>query len=791
MINADLERIAEKSQRNQLFVNPSKSKALLIKGRRRTAPPNPLPPVKLDRQTIEWVDSAKNLGFIHQSDLQWDSLISQQCGKIYASLRSLYCCASFAPIDTSLKLLKALILPHFMFGDSLLINARSSDMVNQIVPPFIDCDEGPPAVRWEKWREHFEAYLDWTNVVDHDEKFKCLMLFGGSDIRKIVSKVQIDDSHPLNNRYRTALQLLDEYFIPRVSKTYERQTFRQMVPEANEKLDEFAIRLKKQATNCSFENQTDSMIADQIISTTKDEKLKRKCLEKDHTLEEVLTMGRTHESVQFQLNAWENGITNRIAVNTVQTDPVTVMKARRVEKTWDKTNQKETHPQKKKRFVREVSGDDANKKTESQIFDLFHLGSKKRFISVTIGGVLLKLIINTGADEDILSESDWKMLKSTGFEAYSVKKGSNKVFNAYGSKSSLKVLGEINTDIAFKGKSVETTLYVIQGGKCSLLSGDTAIKLDIIKFLNLVKSDPFPCITGIEANIKINKNIPPVRQSLRRIPFPSKDLTLMKLKELEKQDIIERVTEASEWVSPMLVKRKSANEVRIIVDLHEANKAVVREVHPLPTLEQMTKKICTNKIFTKLDIKQAFHQVVLKEECRYITTFISPIGLMRYKRLMFGLSAAPELFQKVMETIFAYLSWLIIFIDDILIPANNEQELANRVNLVRKRLRKHNILINDCKVEEAVREIDFLGYHISKQGISVAQEKLDTIKKLNPPKSMEEVRSFLGLINFVHRYIPDMATITYPLNLLTRKGTKFNWDTNHQQAFEKIKHILL
>lgn len=90
-------------------------------------------------------------------------------------------------------------------------------------------------------------------------------------------------------------------------------------------------------------------------------------------------------------------------------------------------------------------------------------------------------------------------------------------------------------------------------------------------------------------------------------------MTLLKLRELEKQDIIERVTEASEWVSPMLVKRKSINEVRIIVDLREANKAVVREVHPLPTLEQITRKIGGNVIFTKLDIKQAFHQVELKD----------------------------------------------------------------------------------------------------------------------------------------------------------------------------------
>lgn len=229
---------------------------------------------------------------------------------------------------------------------------------------------------------------------------------------------------------------------------------------------------------------------------------------------------------------------------------------------------------------------------------------------------------------------------------------------------------------------------------------------------------------------------------------------MKKLKELENQGIIERVNEASEWVSPMLVKRKSLNEVRIIIDLSEANKAVIREMHPLPTLEQMTRKIGGNTIFTKLDIKQAFHQIVLKQECRYITTFISPVGLMRYRRLMFGLSAAPELFQKVMDMMFADFPWLIVFIDDILIPAKDNEELLARTKLVYERLRQYKVLLNLDKVETGVKETDFLGYHISENGISVSRGKLEAINKMQNPKTAEELRSFLGLINFVHRYIP-------------------------------------
>lgn len=282
-------------------------------------------------------------------------------------------------------------------------------------------------------------------------------------------------------------------------------------------------------------------------------------------------------------------------------------------------------------------------------------------------------------------------------------------------------------------------------------------------------------VIGICASIKIDKSVPPVRQSFRRIPIPLEELTLLKLRELEDHDIIERVYEACEWVSPMLIKRKNATEVRIIIDLREANKAVIREVHPLPTLEQMISRLRNSKIFAKFDIKHAFHQIMLREDCRYITTFISPLGLMRYKRLMFGLSAAPEIFQKCMESILGGFPWLIIYIDDILIHATDEETLKQRITIVKKRLLDNNIILNDKKTVECVTEIEFLGYTLSENGVKISEEKLAAIKLFREPRSAEEVRSFLGLVTFVNRYIPHLSTLASPLNNLIKKSTQFEW----------------
>lgn len=129
LVNEDLERVAEWSERNELHVNQSKSKAMYVKGRRRnTVPTDSLPVITMKGQPIEWADRALNLGFVFQADLEWDGLINQQCGKIYACLRTLYSTASAAPTNIRLKMFKALILPHFLFGDLLHVNPSASSM---------------------------------------------------------------------------------------------------------------------------------------------------------------------------------------------------------------------------------------------------------------------------------------------------------------------------------------------------------------------------------------------------------------------------------------------------------------------------------------------------------------------------------------------------------------------------------------------------------------------------------------------------------------------------------------
>lgn len=151
--------------------------------------------------------------------------------------------------------------------------------------------------------------------------------------------------------------------------------------------------------------------------------------------------------------------------------------------------------------------------------------------------------------------------------------------------------------------------------------------------------------------IPIDKTYKPVSQPYRRIPIPIEKKVENKIQELLDLDIIEKVQGPSQWISPVVPILKDDNDLRLCIDMRRANMAIMRENHPLPFMDNLLPKIKKAQYFSKLDIKNAFHRVEIHPNSRHLTTFITSKGLYRYKRLMFGITCAPELFQKMLERI--------------------------------------------------------------------------------------------------------------------------------------------
>lgn len=178
---------------------------------------------------------------------------------------------------------------------------------------------------------------------------------------------------------------------------------------------------------------------------------------------------------------------------------------------------------------------------------------------------------------------------------------------------------------------------------------------------------------------------------------------------------------------------------------------------------------------------------MLDERCRHITTFITHVGMFRYKRLMFGMNCAPEYFQIILEQILSKCKNVMNYMDDILIWGETEDEHDQALGEVFKVLQEHNVLLNEEKPEIKVSKTDFIGNALSSQGVRIAEGKVNAVRNFRIPKDQEELRSFLGLIGYVGRFIPDLATKTAILRDLMTTKESFHWTDSHNKAFEMLK----
>ena len=156
-------------------------------------------------------------------------------------------------------------------------------------------------------------------------------------------------------------------------------------------------------------------------------------------------------------------------------------------------------------------------------------------------------------------------------------------------------------------------------------------------------------LKDFQLNIHIDPSVRPVAQNPRRIPFGLRKKAEDKLSELMDADIIEKADGPTPWVSPVCIVPKPSDEIRLCVDMRRANEAIQRERHPIPTIDEVLLDMNQSTVFSKLDLKWGFHQIELAEESRGITTFSTHCGLYRYKRLMFGITSAPEVYQHIIQ----------------------------------------------------------------------------------------------------------------------------------------------
>ena len=221
----------------------------------------------------------------------------------------------------------------------------------------------------------------------------------------------------------------------------------------------------------------------------------------------------------------------------------------------------------------------------------------------------------------------------------------------------------------------------------------------------------------------------------------------------------------------------------------EANKVVKREKHLMPTIDDLVADLNGATIFSKLDLSSGYHRLELEPESCHITTFSTHVGLRRYKRLMFGINAASEIFQNAIEEILTGLPGCKNISDDIIVFGVTTAEHDQNLYGVLTRLQQHDVRLNKEKCSFSRSEVMVYGHIFSSEGIRADPEKIEAIMNMGEPANVSEVKSLQGMAQYMSHYIPEYATITAPLRALTKRRHLGSGQTNSNMRLTNSRTV--
>ena len=268
------------------------------------------------------------------------------------------------------------------------------------------------------------------------------------------------------------------------------------------------------------------------------------------------------------------------------------------------------------------------------------------------------------------------------------------------------------------------------------------------------------------------ENTEPIKQRAYRCSKEDKEETERQIKDLLEKGIVKR--SHSPWSSPIVFVAKKNGKRRMCIDYRKINNVTKKDNHPLPRIDELLDTFEGKKWFTSLDLASGYWQVPIEEKDKEKTAFITHEGLYEFEVMPFGLCNAPATFQRMMHIVLgeSLYKTVLVYIDDVIIYSETFEEHMIHIKEVFKKLRKTNLKIRAEKCSFAKQEIEFLGHIIGKDGIKVNEKLVEKVKNFPRPKSVTELRGFLGLASYYRRFIKDFAKVAKPLNELLKGSRK-------------------
>lgn len=429
-------------------------------------------------------------------------------------------------------------------------------------------------------------------------------------------------------------------------------------------------------------------------------------------------------------------------------------------------------------------------------------------LPIKIDDHIIRMEVDTGTAVSCISSETYEQYFKHN------KIGNSQIVLNFYDGSKIKPLGIIKPIVSYGGCKKRLELFVIQGGTTALLGRQwlTELNITIPAFSNChnvggerieisheinVLIDRYKELfsgglgryTGGLATLRVREGAAPVFHRARPLPYALRDRVDAELDAMLRDGVIEPV-DCSDWASPLVPVNKADGSLRICADFKATvNPVLLIDRYPLPRIDDLMVSLSGARYFSKIDLSQAYNQVVLDETKKY-TVINTHRGLYRYNRLVYGLSSSPGIFQRIMCTLLKDIPNVAIFIDDVIIAGKCKQDHLTALEAVFSRLNRFGMKLKSSKCVFLVDEISYLGHVISKDGIKTDSSKVDAIVRMPKPTNVTELRSFLGMINFYGKFIKNMSARIVPLYELLQKEKRWFWSNECEKAFREIKKLL-
>ena len=690
---------------------------------------------------------------------------------------------------------------------------------------------------WTKWIRRFERFKSASGLEEKSEErqVNALLYTMGETADDIFQSFGLSDED--KKVYKTVKEHFDSHFIKRKNVIYERAMFNRRKQEDGETVDAFITSLYTLSEHCNYGALREEMIRDRLVVGIRDSTVSLKLqMNETLTLDKAVTTVREAETIKKQQPLLRSEL-QKETTNSSTFVSVVRKKGRQDRGQKAKTGQpfKQTssrqvctrcgrspqhdrqhcpakdatcHKCSKKGHYKAMCRSAVNVgevRQESSIqpdYSEAFLGTVETdrdnpwVVTLQVMNESIAFHIDTGAEVSVITEEAYKKLDSPPLTPANLTlKGP--------SSEALRVKGRLFTKFMRNEHETEQELYVAEGLQRSLLGRPAIEALQLVQRIRDVRTEKlkpvqeFPKLfQGLgklrgEYTIKLRDGAKPFALSTpRRVPIPLKKSVKAELERMEKLGVISRVSEPTDWCAGMVVVPKPNGQVRICVDLTHLNDSVCRERHPLPAVDNTLAQLAGAKLFSKLDANSGFWQIPLSPESIPLTTFITPFGRFCFRRLPFGITSAPEHFQRRMSEILGDLEGVVCLIDDVLVHGRTQEEHDERLFQVLSRLQKEGLTLNEVKCKFSQRQVPFLGQIVNDSGIQPDPSKVEAIKNVPVPTSVGDIRRFLGAVNQLSKFAPNLAEVTKPLRELLVKGNQWVWGEAQRSAFAEVKRKL-